>query len=111
MRKVFLVFSLLLFSSHLSAAWAWGYQGHRVVGSIADQLLNDRAKAQVAQILGFELRIAGPWADCVKSVSKNDNGTFSYKEDPHHPEYEIPCTDFRTAAEQKRMEDYVARNW
>ena len=44
-------------------------------------------------------------------MSKNDDGTFSYKEDPSHPEYEIPCTNFRTAAEQKRMEDYVARNW
>jgi len=63
------------------------------------------------QILGFELRIAGPWADCVKSVVKNDDGTFSYKEDPSHPEYQIPCTSFRTATEQKRMEDYVARNW
>ena len=93
------------------AASAWGYQGHRVVGSIADQLLHDNARAQVSQILGFELRIAGPWADCVKSVVKNDDGTFSYKEDPARPEYEIPCTSFRTATEQKRMEDYVARNW
>jgi hypothetical protein len=84
----------------LAGRW-WAPQGHRVVGSIGDHLLNYRAKAQVAQILGFELRIAGPWADCAKSVSKNDHRTFSYKEDPHHPEYEIPCTGFRTAAEQK----------
>ena len=111
MRKMLVVLSLLFLSSGSTAAWAWGYQGHRVVGSIADQMLNDRAKAQVAKILGFELRIAGPWADCVKSVSRNDDGTFSYKEDPAHPEYEIPCTNFRTATEQKRMEDYVARNW
>lgn len=67
MRKVFLVVSLLFLSSGSTAAWAWG------VGSIADQLLNDHAKAKVAQILGFELR----WADCVKSVSKNDDETFS----------------------------------
>src|SRR6516164_2757340 len=59
-----------------TAASAWGYKGHRVVGSIADQMLHDNAKAQVSQILSYEdspdqgvaitLRIAGPWADCVK---------------------------------------------
>jgi hypothetical protein len=74
-------------------------------------MLNDNAKQQLAQILGFELRIAGPWADCVKSVVKNADGTFTYKEVPSHPEYEIPCTSFRTQTEQKRMEDYVSRNW
>src|ERR1700755_672131 len=99
MNKLLAVFSVLLCLSIPKVASAWGYQGHRVVGSIADQMLNDRAKAKVAQILGFELRIAGPWADCVKSVVNNGDGTFSYKEDPQHPEYEIPCTNFRTATE------------
>ena len=111
MHKILLLLSFLLCLLIPDRASAWGYQGHRVVGSISDQMLNDRAKAKVSQILGFELRIAGPWADCVKSVVNNGDGTFSYKEDPQHPEYEIPCTDFRTATEQKRMEDYVARNW
>jgi hypothetical protein len=46
-------------------------------------------------------------ADCVKSVVRNDDDTFTYMEDPRHPEYEIPCTSFRTPAEQKRTEDYV----
>lgn len=111
MLTAVILLDLLLCLLHPTAASAWGYQGHRVVGSIADQMLHDNAKAQVSQILGFELRIAGPWADCVKSVVRNDDGTFSYKEDPAHPEYEIPCTSFRTATEQKRMEDYVSRNW
>lgn len=111
MFRTALLLNFLICLLYPTGASAWGYQGHRVVGSIADQLLHDNAKAQVSQILGFELRIAGPWADCVKSVVKNDNGTFSYKENPAHPEYEIPCTSFRTASEQKRMEDYVARNW
>jgi hypothetical protein len=74
-------------------------------------MLSDNARQQVSQFLGFELRIAGPWADCVKSVVQNDDGTFTYTEDPNHPEYEIPCTSFRTTSEQKRMEDYVGRNW
>jgi hypothetical protein len=106
-RAIFLL-NCLLWVFYPTASWSWGYQGHRVVGSIADQLLSDNARQQVSQLLGFELRIAGPWADCVKSVERNSDGTFTYVEDP---KYEFPCTSFRTASEQKRMEDYVGRNW
>jgi hypothetical protein len=109
-RAIFLL-NCLLCVFYPSPSWGWAYQGHRVVGSIADQMLNDNARQQVSQLLGFELRIAGPWADCVKSVVRNDDNTFTYREDPHHPDYEIPCTSFRTPSEQKRMEDYVGRNW
>ena len=43
-------------------ASAWAFQGHRVVGAIADRLLTPAAKAQVQQILndgdtrGIDLR-------------------------------------------------------
>ena len=111
MFKAVLLINCLLYLLSPTAASAWGYQGHRVVGSIADQMLHDNARQHVAKLLGFELRIAGPWADCVKSVQRNDDGTFHYKENAQHPEYEIPCTLFRTDAEQKRMENYVERNW
>jgi hypothetical protein len=90
-------------------ALAWAYQGHEVTGSIADQLLGPNAKQQVANILGFELRVAGPWTDCVRSVVRLPDGTFKYA--PSKPEYRIPCTSFETAAETARMEDYVSRNW
>jgi S1/P1 nuclease len=93
------------------SAFAWGHEGHEVVGSIADQLLANHAKQEVAQILGFELRVAGPWADCVRGVVREADGTFVYAPDPHHPEYRIPCTSFETAAETARMEDYAKRNW
>src|SRR5262252_110495 len=91
-----------------SSASAWNPPGHKVVGSIADQLLNANAKQQVAQILGFEfdLSIAGPWLDCVKSVEKQGDGSFVYKEDPR---YEPPCTPFKQ--ERSRMENYAKRNW
>lgn len=92
-------------------AHAWDYKGHRVVGSIADALLTRNARARVDEILGFDLRTAAPWADCVKSVRKMADGTFEYHEDPRHPEYEVPCTGFRTQSEQARMQDYVKRNW
>ena len=110
-----------------TAASAWGYKGHRVVGSIADQMLHDNAKAQVSQILSYEdspdqgvaitLRIAGPWADCVKSVVQlvDPQGHVTYSYEPSNPEFRIPCTSFEKdhqhPIEQARMEDYVGRNF
>jgi hypothetical protein len=104
---------LVLLGTALSPepSFSWGYKGHRVVGSVADQMLTTNAGQQVSQILGFDLKTAGPWLDCVKSVARQNDGSFVYTTDPNHPEYEIPCTSFRTPAERQRMEDYVARNW
>ncbi len=95
------------------AASAWGYQGHEVVGSIADQLLNDNAKRHVKEILNFsrpQLQTAGPWADCVKSVVRDVDG-FEYVVDPNHLEYEVPCTPFKAPEARARMVDYVGRNF
>lgn len=89
-----------------TVASAWGAPGHKVVGSIADNLLSANAKQQVTQILGFDLSTAAPWLDCVKSVERQADGTFLYKE---NPAFEPPCTPF--ASERPRMEDYVKRNW
>src|SRR5262249_29218366 len=95
------------------AASAWGYQGHKVVGSIADKMLKPNAKEKVKQILGpgLDLRRVAPWADCVRSVVRRDNGTFEYVVDPDHLEYEVPCTPFKSDAERAAMVDYVSRNW
>jgi hypothetical protein len=92
---------------------AWGYQGHEVVGSIADQLLNDNARQHVKDILNFTkppLLTAGPWADCVRSVVSDVDG-FEYVADPAHPEYEVPCTPYKSPEARARMVDYVGRNW
>ncbi len=105
MSRILIFLYSLVFLLPTSAS-AWNPPGHKVVGSIANQLLNANAKRQVAQILGFELSIAGPWLDCVKSVEKHDDGSFVYKEDPR---YEPPCTPFKL--ERARMEDYAKRNW
>ena len=105
-------FWFCFFVGNSPAAYGWGYQGHEIVGSIADALLSDNAKNKVAQILGFSLKTTGPWADCVKSVIKQADGTFQYTPDPQHPEYQIPCVAFaKSADEVSRMEDYVGRNW
>jgi hypothetical protein len=90
-------------------ASAWDYKGHEVTGSIADQLLEPNARQQVEIILGFKLRVAGPWADCARSAARFKDGTFKYT--PSRPEFRIPCTSIETPVETARMEDYVSRNW
>src|ERR1051325_550226 len=87
-------------------ASAWNAEGHKVVGSVADNLLSAAAKQQVSQILGVDLRTAAPWLDCVKSVEHQPDGSFVYKV---NPAFEAPCTP--CAAERPRMEDYARRNW
>jgi len=89
-----------------TSVFAWDAAGHQVVGSIADQLLSANSQQQIAQILGYDLKTAGPWLDCVKSVQKKDDGSFQYTVDP---QYEPPCTPF--ANDHARMEDYAKRNW
>jgi hypothetical protein len=82
-----------------SPALAWGVEGHEVVGSIADQLLTGHpAKAKVASILGFELRVAAPWLDCIRSVVRHTDGTFEYSPNPHF--HSPSCLPFETASEK-----------
>src|SRR5262245_58464033 len=97
--------TLALFTLLGAPALAWNAAGHHVVGSIADQLINDHAKQEVRRILGTgtDLRTASAWADCVKSV-RRVNGRFKYVVDE---QFEPPCTSFVHAA----MVDYVSRNW
>jgi len=98
MRWVLAVLALMC-----APALAWGPEGHQVIGSIADQLLNDHAKQQVAKILGTKLRVASTWADCARSVQQS-GGSFHYVVNPR---FEAPCTSFDKA----RLVDYVSRNW
>ena len=107
--RLFVLLSLLTPTSLL----AWGYQGHEVVGSIAEQLLNDNARQHVKDILDFTkppLLTAGPWADCVRNVAFGVDG-FQYVVDPAHPEYEDPCTPFKSPEARTSTVDYAARNW
>jgi hypothetical protein len=116
---------LLLSVAASTPALAWEYQGHQMVGAIADQILVGdayaNARQKVKEILGFTLQEAAPWPDCVRSVVHKDDGSFSYLPSPLHPSYRIPCKPFETqvgspepsqpSAEQRRMEDYAKRNW
>jgi hypothetical protein len=102
------VCAFLVFATLSTPALPWGAEGHEAVGAIADQLLEGTpAQQKVREILGFELKQAGPWADCIRSVEE-DNGTFTYK---HHPLFGRTCVPFETPSEKARMEDYARRNW
>lgn len=105
--------AVMTFAYAAEPAFSWGAPGHEYVGAIADQLIGPRLQAKVAEILGpqiKDLRTAGPWADCVRSVVKQGD-KFVYAPDPAHPEYTANCHAFETPEEKARMEDYAARNW
>jgi hypothetical protein len=98
-----------------SAALGWGATGHSEVGKIADDMLKDhpKAAAQVRQILGdVSLEQAGPWADCLRSVTGPTPPApatpFTYT---HSDQYGAPCVVFEGAELKGQMEDYVRRNW
>lgn len=117
MLRMAFILSCLFCLLDPTAALAWGFEGHRVTGSIADKLLKPNAKQQVQQILNdagtqdLDLRISGPWGDCVRSVAKHDDGKFRYEVDPDHLEFEVPCTPFNSSRERARIIDYAKRNW
>jgi S1/P1 Nuclease len=51
-----------------SAGWAWGKEGHRLTGLIAEQYLTPAARAKVAELLGSEtLADVAPWADSYRT--------------------------------------------
>lgn len=53
---------------------AWGKQGHRIVGEIADRHLTKAARKNIQQILGNEsLAMCANWADFIKSDSTFDH--------------------------------------
>ena len=91
-------------------AHAFDAAAHRLIGAIADQQLNPVARQHVLTDLGYDLRTAGPWVDCVRNV-KRDGDQYRYTLDPQHPEYHAPCTAFESPQEQARLEDYARRHW
>jgi hypothetical protein len=89
-----------------NGAFAWNADGHQVVGAIADAMLHANAKQQVASALGVDLRTAGPWLDCIKSVHRYADGTFHYEVEAA---FEEPCKPFANA--HPVMQQYVKRNF
>ncbi len=47
---------------------AWGVQGHRVIGGVAEHYLSPQSKKEIQKILGHEtLAMASNWADFIRS--------------------------------------------
>jgi len=70
--RALLLFSTLLLISHFFTlqGLAWGANGHRITGAIADSYLQKKAKKRIQAILGTEnLAMASTWADFIKSDS------------------------------------------
>jgi S1/P1 Nuclease len=66
-RGITLTLSALAISS--SPVWAWGMDGHRTVGMIADLILqNDPSGTAARQLLQNSLSEAAVWADCAKGA-------------------------------------------
>lgn len=97
----------IIICTFAAPAIAYGPKGHQVIGAIADDQLTKSAKAAVAKNLGYPLRIAANWADCVRDVEKSGS-KFIYKPDPR---YSGSCKVFASAVGQDRMISYARRNW
>jgi S1/P1 nuclease len=98
--SVLLLFVLVLASV---PAFAWGPNGHKTVGTIADSLLvGTKAAKQIRNILGTNLRTASVWADCAKGVNEH---TFKYGGEGREE-----CAVYENAASELAMERFVRRN-
>jgi S1/P1 Nuclease len=78
---------------------AWGTEGHRVCGQIAESYLTPKARAAVQAILGDEsIALASNWADFIKS-----DPNFSYLSSWHY-------IDFDKAYTYPEMQDFLAHD-
>ena len=67
LKKLIIV---LAFISAPMFSMAWGSQGHRICGQIADSYLTPKARAAIKAILGNEsIALASNWADFIRSDS------------------------------------------
>lgn len=87
-----ILISLLLitgFLTNLNQTEKWGQIGHYVTGQIAEQHLNDLAKARVNHILGDRtVAISTVWMDDIRSDPNYDFDTWHYVTIPDGEEYD-----------------------
>lgn len=89
-----------------SPVWAWGADGHEIVGAMAERLLqNTRAAERVKQILGGRsmAQVAG-WADCLKNI--NPELQFEYT----NPGRYVDCKTFENPEDIAVLAAFVNRN-
>lgn len=69
-----IIFVLLISSTHLNKLFAWGPEGHAIVGRLAMRFVKDDVRQNILSILGDKMSIdtAANWMDIVKSNSDYD---------------------------------------
>jgi hypothetical protein len=105
-RQVRLVLIALTAALLATGARAWGADGHRTIGALADRLIEGtHAQARVRELLdGLVLEQAALWADCAKGVDPAKG--FAYDAPGKYPE----CAVFETPEGEAAMADFVRRN-
>ena len=87
LKATFLLATSLLCSTH---AFAWGSEGHRIVGDIATELLSPKARAGVRDLVGSDnLALIATWADTERLSLKH---TYPHSEKWHYLNWPI-CSD------------------
>lgn len=85
MKKITLI---ALFFYLPFATRAWGVEGHRIVGQVADSYLTKKAKKEINKILGTEsIAMVSNWADFVKSDT-----TYNYMSNWHYINFKAGLT-------------------
>ena len=89
-----------------SPVWAWGAEGHELVGAVADRLLRGSAAADKVKNLlqGRSLAQVAGWADCLKSVNPELN--FEYTNAGKY----VDCKIFENTEDIVAMVSFVKRN-
>jgi S1/P1 Nuclease len=119
MRKVIIAFWIFALSS--VQAWAWGNNGHRIIGAIADRILKDAApttREKVETILeGVSVSEASVWADCAKGyrhcqrAPSAEELAFAANNPRHHKfhytDVAIQQTEYRLGGAGTRPNDVV----
>ncbi len=105
--KIVLRLLHLLFFCAASSAFAWGDQGHRAIGAMADTLIAGTPAAQHVQaLLGEEtLSEASVWADAVKGRNNQTEEMLQFKAaNPNHAVFHYTDVPFE---EPKYRDDSV----
>ncbi|MEZ6188255.1 MAG: S1/P1 nuclease [Planctomycetota bacterium] len=83
-----LAFACTLAFTLPSSALAWGQNGHRVVGHLADERLDPAVAAKVKELLkGEDLAMVSTWADEVRSDPRYHHGSWHYTSVPDGEAY------------------------
>ncbi|MEO6497614.1 MAG: S1/P1 nuclease [Mucilaginibacter sp.] len=79
------------------AGMAWGVEGHRIVGQIAESYLTKKAKKEIAKILGTEsIAMTSNWADFIKS-----DPAYNYL-------YNWHFINFKSGLQEEEVQAYLA---